>query len=231
MKVTVDDVRVYLKVYRNKAASTYRNQICSLRRFFRDFLQMDIVETFEMPPKPIIPKRIPTKEQVQKFYYALEPLKERTLYLFYATTGLRKSKVLSATFEDVDLSGRTIVFDSAMSNTTKRTWVAFYNEEAERDLKEYLATRKDSNPKLFPIRTSKFKAMWKNAKEKTGIRITPQILRQWFCCRMGELGVQDRYIDAFCGRVPKSVLARHYTDYSPERLKRIYDRANLKVLS
>jgi intergrase/recombinase len=35
---------------------------------------------------------------------------------------------------------------------------------------------------------------------------------------MGELGVQDRYIDAFCGRVSKSVLARHYTDYSSERL-------------
>jgi len=48
---------------------------------------------------------------------------------------------------------------------------------------------------------------------------------------MGELGVPDRYIDAFCGRVPKSVLARHYTDYSPERLKRIYDKAGLKVLS
>ena len=30
-----------------------------------------------------------------------------------------------------------------------------------------------------------------------------------------------RYIDAFCGKTPKSVLARRYTDYSPERLKRI----------
>jgi hypothetical protein len=48
---------------------------------------------------------------------------------------------------------------------------------------------------------------------------------------MGELGVPDRYIDAFCGCVPKSVLARQYTDYSPERLKRIYDEATLRVLS
>ena len=30
-----------------------------------------------------------------------------------------------------------------------------------------------------------------------------------------------RNIDAFCGRTPKSVLARHYTDYSPELVKRI----------
>jgi len=40
----------------------------------------------------------------------------------------------------------------------------------------------------------------------------------------------DRYVDAFCGRVPRSVLARHYTDFSPERLKRVYDKAGLKVL-
>ena len=62
-------------------------------------------------------------------------------------------------------------------------------------------------------------------------KITPKKLREWFCNEMGRVGVPDRYIDAFCGRVPKSVLARHYTDYNPERLKRIYDRANLKVLS
>ena len=30
---------------------------------------------------------------------------------------------------------------------------------------------------------------------------------------------------------PQSVLARHYTDYYPERLKRIYEEANLKVLA
>ena len=48
---------------------------------------------------------------------------------------------------------------------------------------------------------------------------------------MGQLGVPDRFIDAFCGRSPKSVLARHYSDYSPERLKLIYDKAKLKVLS
>jgi len=51
-----------------------------------------------------------------------------------------------------------------------------------------------------------------------------------FCSEMGELGVADRYVDAFCGRVPRSVLARHYTDFSPERLKRIYDGAGLRVL-
>jgi len=49
-------------------------------------------------------------------------------------------------------------------------------------------------------------------ERKTEIRITPQTLRE-----MGRLGV------------PKTVLARHYTDFSPEKLREIYD--SLKVLS
>ncbi|MEM3827809.1 MAG: hypothetical protein QXP36_01140 [Conexivisphaerales archaeon] len=39
------------------------------------------------------------------------------------------------------------------------------------------------------------------------------------CLRNGKLGVPDRYVDAFRGRVPGSVLARHYKDFSPEKLK------------
>ena len=71
--------------------------------------------------------------------------------------------------------------------------------------------------------------LFKSARKKYP-GITPKILREWFCSEMGKLGVPDRYVDAFCGRVPRSVLARHYTDFSPERLKEIYDKASLQVL-
>ena len=30
---------------------------------------------------------------------------------------------------------------------------------------------------------------------------------------------------------PKSVLARHYTDYNPEKLRRIYEEAKLRLLT
>jgi len=71
--------------------------------------------------------------------------------------------------------------------------------------------------------------LWKTAKEKTGVNITPQKLRQWFCQDNLSLGVSETYIDAFCGRVPKSVLARHYTDFSSTVLERIYQTARLKI--
>jgi intergrase/recombinase len=72
--------------------------------------------------------------------------------------------------------------------------------------------------------------LWKTARDKRGVHITPQRLRHWFCSEMLRLGVSETYINAFCGRVPKSVLARHYTDYSLEKLKEIYERVDLVVL-
>jgi len=116
------------------------------------------------------------------------------------------------------------------SGATKRRWVSFYNVESEEAMKEYLATGEDNLPKLFRISDHTFVRIWKAAYEKTGVKVTPQVLREWFCDEMGRLGVPDRYVDAFCGRAPKAVLARRYSDFSPEKLKEIYDKANLRVL-
>jgi len=48
---------------------------------------------------------------------------------------------------------------------------------------------------------------------------------------MMRLGVSETYVDAFCGRTPKSVLARHYTDYNQEKLREIYRKAGLEPLN
>ena len=39
-----------------------------------------------------------------------------------------------------------------------------------------------------------------------------------------------RYADIFQDRAPRSVLAKHYTGKRLLRLKRIYEKANLKIL-
>jgi len=57
------------------------------------------------------------------------------------------------------------------------------------------------------------------------------VLRAWFSTEMGELGVADSFIDIFQGRAPRAVLAKHYTGKGLLRLKRIYNKANLKVLN
>jgi len=222
-------VRDYLKRFKSYSPSTYANVLKSLKRFFRDFNQRpEVVSSFKFPDRPMNLKVVPSNEDLGKFYYALEKPIERALFLFYSTSGLRKNDVLSLQKEDIDFKKRMIIPRSDQTRT-KRRWVSFFNKEAEKALQEYLSTRKDEKGKLFRIGTHTFLDLWKRAQLKTQVHITPKILRKWFCAEMGRLGVPDRFVDAFCGRVPKSVLARHYTDYSPEKLKQIYDKAGLKV--
>jgi len=231
--VTKEDLRTYLmSIKESMAPSTYKNILASLKRFYRDFLGIqNLVNTFKFPELNFKPIKVPNKAELQAFYKALKAPRAQALFLIYATSGLRKTEVISLDrFRDVDFENRTLT-PNKEGNQSKHVWISFYNEEAERELKAYLASRKDSGPRLFPTSSRHVLRIFKRATEATGIKITPQILRDWFCSEMGALGVPDRYVDAFCGRVPKSVLARHYTDFSPEKLKRIYDKAGLRVLS
>ncbi|MCJ7422901.1 tyrosine-type recombinase/integrase [Candidatus Bathyarchaeota archaeon] len=224
-------LREYLSQFNGKNPYTYANNLKSLKVFCRDFLRRpELVESFKFPQAPFKPKTIPSKKDLQHFYHALDSSKDRSLFLLYASSGLRRHETLSLSMEDIDFT-TCMVKPKPHNGRTKNTWLTFFNNECAQALKEYLATRRDSNPKLFPMSRAHEERLWYETRARTGIAMTPQMLREWFCNEMGSLGVQDRYIDAFCGRVPKSVLARHYSDYSPERLGELYQKADLKVLS
>jgi integrase len=226
-KVSDQDIRNYLAKFADANSNTYANVLKGLKVFFRDFMNMpQAVSSFRFPKRQIEFKTVPSREKLQRFYAALETPRDRALFLVYATSGLRRSEVLGLEIGDIDFKNRMIKPTKNQSRT-KHTWISFFNAEAEKALREYLVSRRDIDLRLFPMVNLK---LIKKACKETGIRITPQVLREWFCSEMGKLGVPDRYIDAFCGRVPHSILARHYTDYNLETLKEIYDKAGLKVL-
>jgi len=229
---TAEDVREYLKSLSNASSAQYKNILMALKIFFRDFMNMpEAVVSFKFPHQVFKPKQILCKEQLKQFYKCLETPKEKALFMLYATTGLRRDEILSLRPEDIDFEKRMITPDGHLGET-KKSWVSFYNEEAEHTLKEYLATKKSSrSDRLFPNQRQEVIELWRTARTKTGMSITPQKLRQWFCSEMLRLGLSETYVDAFCGRVPKSVLARHYTDYNPEKLREIYRKAGLELLS
>jgi len=230
-QVTSEDLRAYLSRFKTKSPNTYANVLKSLKVFFRDFLKRPYVaESFKFPRRIYAPKTVPNKEDLQRFFKELDSLRDQTAFLLYATSGLRRNELLSLTIDEIDVENRTITPRNAHQNsTTKNTWVNFFNFEAQTYLRRYLLNRQTEDNRVFPFKEVTIRRAFKRANEKAGLQITPQVLRDWFCSQLGELGVPDRYVDAFCGRIPKSVLAKHYTDYSPEKLKRIYDNANLVV--
>jgi len=229
--VSRDSVKAYLSTYLSKTPRTYNNQIKGLRAFIGRFLQRpDIIVVFRKAYVPNYAPEVPTSEQVRQGFYGLTDGLGKALYLFYATTGLRKSEALYLSMNpDVDFQMRCV--KSKHDTRSKKAGITFYNEECEEYLKRYLESRADNNGLLFVIGSKRFRRMWDKASEKAGFRITAQTLRIWHSTTLGELMVPDRYVDVFQGRAPRSVLAKHYTGKGLERLKRIYDKANLKVLA
>jgi integrase len=230
-EVSREAVRSYLGSYLNKAPKTYNNQLDGLRAFVKRFLKRkEFMEGFKKAHVNHNHEiRLPTKEQIKKGFEALTSDRERAIYLFYATTGLRRSEALGLRFEDVDFELRAV--KSKHDTRTKKAGVAFYNQECEVYLKRYLSSRNGNSGKLFCIGYREFQRIWEKASRKAGVKISPQIMRKWHATQMGELGVPDRFVDIFQGRAPKTVLAKYYTGKDLLRLKRIYDKANLRILS
>jgi integrase len=230
-QVSREAVREFLKLYVDNAPRTYNNIIDALKAFIGRYLQRaDLLNGLKHTYVPeTYEQSLPTREQLKKGFESLDTDKERAIYLFLATTGLRRSEALHLTMDDVDFEMRCV--KAKHDTRTKRAGVAFYNEECEGYLQKYLASRTDEKLKLFRIGHRPFRQMWRKASQAADVRIRPQLLRKWHSTTLGELMVPDRFVDVFQGRAPKSVLAKHYTGKGLERLARIYEKANLKVLS
>ena len=96
--VSEENVKAYLEGYIPKAAKTYNTQITSLRRVVRDFLKLpDLILSFKMAPVDewSFAKELPTKKQIRKGFEGLSEIRAKAVYLFTATTGLRKGEILA----------------------------------------------------------------------------------------------------------------------------------------
>ena len=230
-KVNYEVVKQYLCIYLRKRPKTYNSQLTDLRRFIRDFLnKKEVVSTFKMAPVDSIGKivRLPTNRQLRLGFQSLNDRKERAIYLFTATTGLRKCEILTILKEQIDRKTRGVIPNHFTRK--KRSGITFYSKDTEPFLDVYLQNRKDPDPKLFPISDRQWRKIWRKASKAAKIRITPQVLRAWFATVMGEKLIPDRFVDIFQGRAPRSILAKHYTGKGMQRLRKVYQKANLRIL-
>jgi len=142
LKATRLDIREYLKDFVERPPNTYANVLKALRIFYRDYLgRRDVVEGFKFPSRPFNIISIPSKEDLQKFYNWLKDPLAKAIFLIYSTTGLRRKEVLNLRIGDIDFEKRMVI-PKGSSSRTKRTWITFYNDEAEKALKDYLGSFK-----------------------------------------------------------------------------------------
>jgi integrase len=226
---TTEGIREFLSSVKDKEGA-YPNYIKALRRFFRDYKKRpDLVASFRFPASKFNPIEVPTKADLREYYSYIKRPTIRALFLVLASSGLRLNEVLSLTMGDVDFTTRTIR-PKQHSGKTKSSWISFFNQEAEQAIMDYLKESGIITGRIFPISDRVAEKNFLRISKASKIKITPRKLRAWFSTQLADLGVPDRYVDALTGHTPKSILAKHYTDYSPTRLRETYERAGLKVL-
>ena len=212
----------------NESHSWKSNQIKALRRYLRDFLKLGPwIEEFGFSKARIKLKEIPSDEQLAQFCVLL-PYQTQMIFLTMMSSGLRIGEVLSLKLSDIDLEKNMIDASNIHKGTTKSSWISFITKQASEFLESYLTTSEinyeDENSKLFSISARSVQQAFKNVSEQMGVSINPHLLRTVFTEKCSLAKIQDKYINAFCGRVSNSVLAKNYTDYSPNALKKQYEK-------
>ena len=229
--VTDRDVQCYIEKKKQECCLDYiSNIISAFKAYFRDYKGLSFMNGYKHPSSPLKMKEEIEPEKVKTFILAIDNPMLKCIALLLATSGLRKNEVLSLAKGDIDRELHCIV-PNCHSGETKHSCLSFYNDETEDCLSEHKTTvRRMQGMKLFPIGHETFLRAWNKAREKSGIRLKPKDLRDYFSQEMGKALIPDRYIDIFQGRAPRSILAKHYNPHGIRMLREIYDKANLKVL-
>lgn len=233
--ITKDTVMQYLDS--NESDSWKSNQLKALRRYARDFLKLgNWTEDFHFKTNTKLKiKKLPSDEDVMKFFANLPTFEVQVVFLMLYSSGLRIGEILSLRLRDVEFASYCIDATKIHEGQTKHSWYSFFTDQTSDHLENYIKHthgkmelnhdyKMDSDVTLFAISKRTVQQAFQKTSELVGIEINPHLLRSIFTDKCTRAGIKDKYIDAFCGRTSKGVLAKHYTDYSVESLREQYDK-------
>ena len=219
--INKETVTEYLKS--NESSSWKSNQVKALRKFIRDYLHLgnwinDFVFSRE---KAKIKKAIPTNDQLALFCTKLD-YENQIIFLILVTSGLRIGEVLSLDIDDVNFDTNMIDASKVHKSNTKSSWISFITHQVSTYVQSYVESL--YTDKLFSVSYKTVQENFQRISEETEIKIKPHLLRTVFTEKCTQAGIEEKYIDAFCGRISQNVIRKHYTDYSPEAMRRHYDK-------
>jgi len=207
----------------NDSTSWKSNQLKALRKFIRDYLQLgNWINKFTFSrEKAKIKKAIPTNDQLALFCSKLD-YEIQIIFLILVTSGLRIGEVVSLDIDDIDFETNMIDASKVHKSDTKSSWISFMTNQVSKYVQSYTELLYDD--KLFPVSYKTVQENFQRVSEETGIKIKPHLLRTVFTEKCTQAGIEEKYIDAFCGRISQNIIRKHYTDYSPEAMRIHYDK-------
>ena len=168
---------------------------------------------------------IPSDEHLAYFCAQLSyPV--QMVFLILVTSGLRVGEVLKLRESDIDFETNMIDASGIHKGDTKSAWISYVTAQTSDYLQSFIESGIDysENPNLFNLSYNTIQEAFQKVSYQTGVFIKPHFLRTIFTEKCSQAGIEGKYIDAFCGRIPKKVLEANYTVYSPRSLSNQYEK-------
>ena len=227
--ITKETVKAYLDS--KESPSWKSNQVKALRKYTRDHLKLGRwIEEFKFSKVNIKPKitTLPTNEQLAQFCISLPSFEMQLIFLIMLNSGLRISEVLGLNNMHVDLTTNMIDASNIHTGKTKFSWISFVTKNTSDLLQEYIIDGKfdleNGDFLLFDISARSIQQAFTKVSKNMKLPLHPHSLRTIFSEKCREAKIDKEYIEAFCGRTPQGVLSQNYTNYSPESLRKQYDK-------
>jgi len=220
--INKESVKSYLET--NESDSWKSNQIKALRRYIRDFLKLgNWIESFEFSKTKAKIKQLPSDQELLEFVKNLKGESQIAFLLMY-TSGLRIGEIVKLKVENLNFEINSIDASEIHDGNTKHSWVSFTTVKMAKILDNFIEENYlGNNENIFSVNSRTIQNNFKLVSEKLGIHLTPHMLRSIFTEKCTIAKIPDKYIDALCGRTSPSIIAKHYTDYSPEKLRLQYN--------
>jgi integrase len=209
--INKETVKAYLDS--NDSLAWKSNHLKALRRYVRDFLKLgNWIEEFDFAKANYKPKKdLPSDKQLSLFFNEL-PYQEQLVFLLLYNSGLRIGEILCLQLSNLDFKQNMIDASNVHKGRTKSSWYSFFTSQTAVLIQNYLRENGLLEPdsRIFSVSARTVQQTFKSTSEKLQIEIYPHLLRTIFTEKCRKAGIEEDYINAFCGRIPKTVLARHY---------------------
>lgn len=239
------DIEWYLAQYekRNIHETGKKNQATTVnneRRFLSAFFTWmrkskligeNPVESTEAKKVVLKPIDYYTAEEMARIRDACKNKRERAIIEVFRSTGARVGEIAAITLDQIDLDTGDIWIQSEKGGKYRTIYL---DEDARYYFKQYLETRWDDSPYMFPasrapyggMSTCAFRAIMKEIGKRAQLtcRVYPHKMRKTLGMNLKNRGVDLGTIQEVLGHANPAVTSQYYAQSTPRTLRSVRER-------
>lgn len=225
----IEDFKTYLKRVRKVNNSSVNIALNELRRVFKHAVRMNYIK--QMPIIDKVPKpasfgiKAISPEDAQ-FCISHAPYEVKFYLVMMLLTGLRPKEFADAKPEDIDIQkGLMWVRNLRINKTGGENTGGRYIPLSDQAKKVLINHFKNGHEYLYPWHTFEgATSALQRLEKKTGIKLTPSMLRKSFATDAVNRGVQSERLCEIMG-TSEAMLRPHYVLQNAERLRIVHENA------